>query len=436
MKQGVQEASHRAGKRSGSQAGGLAAKASGKVPAKTSGAATAKTSGAATAKTSGGAPAKPSDKVPASGTTRARVAARAVAASRAIEHEEEREAARAAHLHYVSDRRPGISRQATKDGFEYFTSDGSRIDDEEMVARIRKLAIPPAYTDVWICRDPNGHLQAVGRDARGRKQYRYHARWRLVRDEAKYGRMLVFGEKLPLIRARVAHDIALPGLPRARVLATVVRLLEKTLARIGNEEYARTNKSFGLTTLRHRHAQVHGSHVTFDFRAKHGIERHIDLSDRRLANIIRKLEDLPGQELFQYEDEHGHMHHVDSHDVNAYLQEITGEDITAKDFRTWAATNLAAMALRELERYDSAAAAKKNVLRAVESVAKLLGNTPSVCRKCYIHPAIFDGYLDGSLLEGLRERAEATLEAHGHALTAEEVAVTAFLSRRLAQVEG
>ena len=372
------------------------------------------------------------------GRTQAAAPADAPAAARTPstteqEHDAERAAARAAHLHYVTDRRPGITRRATSEGFEFLGPDASVITDADTVARIGKLAIPPAYTDVWICRDPNGHLQAVGRDARGRKQYRYHPRWRTVRDEAKYGRMLVFGQKLPLIRARVAHDIALPGLPRARVLATVVRLLEKTLARIGNEEYARTNKSFGLTTLRHRHAEVHGSHVTFDFRAKHGIERHIELADRRLSNIIRKLEDLPGQELFQYAGEDGQMHHVDSHDVNAYLHEITGEEITAKDFRTWAATNLAAIALHELERYDSAAHAKKNVLRAVEGVARLLGNTPAICRKCYIHPAIFDGYLDGSLLEGLRERAEATLEAHDHALTAEEVAVTAFLSRRLAQ---
>ncbi len=357
--------------------------------------------------------------------------AKAVATS--ATQSEERAAARLAHLHYVNHRRPGITRHASGKSFRYTGPDGRPIADEAELSRIRSLAIPPAYTDVWICGDPNGHLQAVGRDARGRKQYRYHPRWRAVRDEAKYGHMMMFGQKLPLIRARVAHDLALHGLPRERVLATVVRLLETTLARIGNEEYARTNKSFGLTTLRHRHAEVHGAHVVFDFRAKHGIERHIDLADRKLANIIRRLEDLPGQELFQYEDEHGHLHHVNSHDVNAYLHEITGEDVTAKDFRTWAATNLAAVALRGLERFDSQAHAKKNLLRAVEGVAKMLGNTPAVCRKCYIHPGILDGYLDGSLLEGLQVRAEQALEGQAETLNAEEAAVMAFLSRRLTQ---
>ncbi len=344
-------------------------------------------------------------------------------------------AAKAAHLHYVTDSKPGIKRQpAKKDGWDYFLPDGKKITDEAVIQRIRKLAIPPAYTDVWICRDPNGHLQAVGRDARGRKQYRYHPRWREIRDEAKYGKMLVFGRKLPDIRARVEHDLAKPGLPREKVLAALVRLLERTLARIGNEEYAKANKSFGLTTLRERHAKVHGSVVELDFRAKHGIQRHIELHDRKLANIVKKLQDIPGQELFHYIDEDGASHGVGSDDVNAYLFEITGEHITAKDFRTWAATNLAALALREFEAYDTAAKAKKNVLRAVEAVSALLGNTPSICRKCYIHPAIFDGYLDGSLLEGLKARADAVLDQHASGLTAEEVAVTAFLDRRLQQM--
>lgn len=345
-----------------------------------------------------------------------------------------RSAAKAARLHYVSDAKAGITRKAVADGWAFVRPDGLEITDEAELARIRALAIPPAYRDVWICTDPNGHLQAVGRDARGRKQYRYHPRWREIRDEAKFGKMLVFGEKLPVIRARVEHDLALHGLPRQKVLAVVVRLLERTLARIGNEEYARTNKSFGLTTLRHRHARVKGSHVVFDFRAKHGIEWHVDLQDRRLAGIIARLEDLPGQELFQFEDHDGVRHGINSHDVNAYLHEITGEEITAKDFRTWAATNLAALALHELQQFDTAAAAKKNVVRAVEHVAMQLGNTPAICRKCYIHPAIFEGYLDGSLAEGLKQRADAVLDGHGHGLTAEEIAVTAFLSRRLAQV--
>ncbi len=343
-------------------------------------------------------------------------------------------AAKAAHLHYVTDSKPGIRREAEEGGWAFFMPDGTRITDEKTIARIRKMAIPPAYTDVWICKDPNGHLQAVGRDARGRKQYRYHPRWREIRDEAKYAKMLVFGRKLPDIRARVEHDLAKPGLPREKVLAALVRLLERTLARIGNEEYAKTNNSFGLTTLRERHAKVHGGVVELDFRAKHGIQRHIELHDRKLANIVRKLQDIPGQELFHYIDEDGASHTVGSDDVNAYLHEITGEHITAKDFRTWAATNLAALALREFEAYDSAAKAKKNVLRAVEAVSSMLGNTPSICRKCYIHPAIFDGYLDGSLLEGLKARADAVLDEHAPGLTAEEIAVTAFLDRRLQQM--
>ncbi len=347
--------------------------------------------------------------------------------------DEAKEAARAAKLHYVTDTKPGIHRSQGEHGFEYSLPNGTRITDEAEVARIKKLAIPPAYTDVWICRDRNGHLQATGRDARGRKQYRYHPRWRAVRDEAKYHRMLVFGKVLPKIRAQVDHDMALPGLPRRRVLAAVVKLLEKTLARVGNEEYARDNKSFGLTTLRNRHTRVDGSRIKFDFRGKHGIDHHVDLQDRRLANIVKRCREVPGQHLFQFIDADGEHHGITSDDVNAYLHEVSGEDITAKDFRTWAATNLAAMALGELERFDSEAKNKKNVVAAVEAVAGMLGNTPSVCRKCYIHPAIFDGYLDGSLLEGLKQRADEVLGNEKTGLTAEEVAVTAFLSRRLGE---
>ncbi len=348
-----------------------------------------------------------------------------------------RAAAKAARLHYVDAARPGISRDKGPDGFVYRGPDGAPVTDEKVIERIRKLAIPPAYTDVWICRDPRGHLQAVGRDARGRKQYRYHPDWRAIRDEAKYGKMLLFGQKLPEIRAHVAHDLALPGLPRRKVLAAVVALLEKTLMRVGNEEYTRTNKSFGLTTLRNRHARIRGTEVVLDFRAKHGIQQHVELRDRRLAGILKRLQDIHGQELFQYLDEDEQRHGISSQDVNEYLHEITGEEITAKDFRTWAATNLAALALHELELFDSQAKAKKNLLHAVEKVSKLLGNTPAMCRKCYIHPAIFDGYLDGSLVEALKQRADAALEPQAAAhtdLTAEEVAVVAFLSRKLEQV--
>ncbi|MBV9736421.1 MAG: DNA topoisomerase IB [Acidisphaera sp.] len=341
--------------------------------------------------------------------------------------------ARAARLRYVTDRSPGYRRVREGDGFAYLDTDGEPVADEETLARIRKLAIPPAYTDVWICRAANGHLQAVGRDARGRKQYRYHPRWRAVRDEAKYSKMLLFGRVLPKIRRQVEHDLGLPGLPREKVLAAIVRLLEKTLVRIGNEEYAKTNKSFGLTTLRNRHVRITGTRMTFDFRGKSGIHHQIDLTDRRLAAIVRRCRDIPGQELFQYFDDAGERHSLGSEDVNEYLRQISEEEITAKDFRTWAATNLAALALTELEAFDSQAKAKKNVVQAVEAVSKMLGNTPAICRKCYIHPAIFDGYLDGSLIEGLKARADDLLSHPTDALTAEEVAVTAFLSRRLGQ---
>ena len=343
------------------------------------------------------------------------------------------EAARAAHLRYVSDKKPGITRVMTDDGWVFHEPDGAVIMDEGVIDRIKKLAIPPAYTDVWICRDARGHIQAVGRDARGRKQYRYHAKWREVRDEAKYGKMLTFGRVLPAIRDRVKHDMSLPGLPKPKVLSAIVALLEKTMMRIGNEEYARDNDSFGLTTLRTRHARVKGGHVMLDFRGKHGVEHHIDLRDTRLARVVDRCQHLPGQDLFQFLDADGETHHVTSDDVNDYLREASGEEITAKDFRTWAATNLAAMALADMERFDSQVLQKKAVVRAVEHVAKHLGNTPAICRKCYIHPAVFEGYLDGSLAEGLKARADAVLDAHAPGLTAQEVAVTAFLSRKLGE---
>ena len=343
-------------------------------------------------------------------------------------------AARAARLRYVSDRKPGLRRAVDGEGFAYFDTDGSRITDERTLDRIRKLAIPPAYTEVWICRDPRGHLQAVGRDARGRKQYRYHARWREVRDEAKYGKMLTFGRVLPTIRAQVKRDLALPGLPKRKVLAAIVALLEKTMMRVGNEEYAKQNKSFGLTTLRDRHARVKGGRLTFDFRGKHGVEHHIDLQDRRLARIVERCRDLPGQDLFQFVDGDGETHGVGSDDVNEYLHEISGEDITAKDFRTWAATNLAAEALAVAEVHDTKTKAKRALVEAVENVAKRLGNTPAICRKCYIHPAVFEGYLDGSLAEGLKARADDLLEHDGAGLSARELAVTRFLSKRLGEV--
>jgi DNA topoisomerase-1 len=342
-------------------------------------------------------------------------------------------AAKAAGLRYVHDDRPGIRRQAAKDGFDYLDAKGQPIDDEATLKRIKSLVIPPAWQDVWICPQANGHLQATGRDARGRKQYRYHPKWRTVRDEVKYERMINFGKALPQIRKEVDRALALPGLPREKVLATIVYLLEATMMRIGNDEYARENKSYGLTTLRNRHVKIDGSEVEFRFRGKSGVYHDVKVHDRRLARIIGRTRDLPGQDLFEYIGDDGQPHGVDSSDVNDYLREITGEEYTAKDFRTWSGTVLAALALQEFESVDSEAQAKKNVVRAIESVAEKLGNTPSVCRKCYVHPAVLDAYLDGTMLEGLRALAEEKLVEDLHALQPEEAAVLAMLQRRLAQ---
>jgi DNA topoisomerase-1 len=300
--------------------------------------------------------------------------------------------------------------------------------------RIKSLVIPPAWTAVWINSDPLGHVQVTGRDQRGRKQYRYHLRWREVRDEAKYGKMLLFARMLPLIRARVDADLRRHGVPLERVLAAIVRLLELTLFRIGNDEYARANKSFGLTTLRDRHAQVRGNHILLSFRGKSGLRNESDINDPRLARIIKACRDLPGYELFQYLDETGERHTVSSTEVNAYLGEITGEEITAKDFRTWAATNLAALALREFEHVDSDVMRKRAVVRAVERVAKHLGNTPAICRRCYIHPEIFEGFLDGTLLATLAEKTGAYLTEEIEGMSAEEAAVAAFLRFRLGEL--
>jgi len=341
-------------------------------------------------------------------------------------------------LRYVSDEQRGIVRIPGRDGFRYLDLDGEPVDDEATLARIKSLAIPPAWSDVWICRWENGHLQATGRDARKRKQYRYHPRWRTVRDEVKYGRMLSFGRALPLIRTRVDEALKLPGLPREKMLATVVYLLQATMMRIGNEEYARQNRSFGLTTLRNRHVRIDGSEVEFQFRGKSGVRHSVTLHDRRLAHIIQRSRDLPGQELFQYVDDDGQRQVVDSADVNDYLHEITGEDYTAKDFRTWAGTVLAALALLEFQEFDSEAQARKNIAKAIEAVAARLGNTPPVCRKCYIHPAVIDTYLEGAILQALPEPnlKEAAQATDLHALSAEEAAVLALLEQRLQAAAG
>jgi DNA topoisomerase-1 len=318
------------------------------------------------------------------------------------------ESARAAGLRYVSDAHPGIRRRRAGEGFRYLRPDGRALTDRAALARIRALAIPPAWADVWICAADDGHLQATGHDARGRKQYRYHPRWREVRDETKYGRMIAFGSVLPRIRRRVARDLARPGLPREKVLATVVRLLEKTFIRVGNEEYARENESFGLTTLRDRQVKVSGSQLRFRFRGKSGVQHEVEMSDPRIAAIVRRMHDLPGEELFQYVDAAGEARAVGSSDVNAYLKEIAGEEFTSKDFRTWAGTLLCARLLCRVDPPPTGTAAKREIARAVETVSGQLRNTRAVCRKCYIHPAVIESYATGRLARAMEGRSDET----------------------------
>ena len=340
------------------------------------------------------------------------------------------DAAESAGLVYVSDSEPGITRRGAGKGFSYRGPDGKRITAKAELARIRALAIPPAYDDVWICADPDGHIQATGRDAKGRKQYRYHPRFREIRDGAKYERMLDFAAALPELRARVDADMSRRGLPREKVLATVVHLLETTMIRVGNADYVRQNKSHGLTTLRDRHVKIEGAQVKFRFKGKSGKEWNLGLRDRRVARIVRSAQELPGQHLFQYLDEDGDRRAVTSGDVNAYLREISGAGITAKDFRTWTGTVLAALALAEYEAADSAAAAKRNVRDAIEQVAARLGNTPTICRQCYVHPAVIDSYLADELV--LEIESEIDEELSGTDLTTEERRVLNFLRTRLA----
>jgi len=333
-------------------------------------------------------------------------------------------AANDAGLYYVNDNRVGYRRKANGNGFEYLDTEAKRIRGRQRLLRIKRLAIPPAWTDVWICPSPNGHIQATGRDARGRKQYRYHDRWREVRDENKFGRLAEFAKTLPKIRRRVARDITLADLPREKVLATVVRLLEQTFIRIGNEEYARENKSFGLTTIKNRHVTVKGPHLRFRFRGKSGRQHEVDMTDRRIAKIVSKCQDLPGQDLFQYVSDKDEVRSITSQDVNDYLREITNENFTAKDFRTWAGTVLAAIALNAQAGFETKKQAKANVKTAVCAVAELLGNTPAICRKCYVHPAIIEAYLNGVQIPGL---AEAVQPPEKVDLRAVETAVLKFL---------
>jgi len=316
---------------------------------------------------------------------------------------ESAEAAEEAGLQYVSDDCPGYTRKPRNGEFEYLDTQGKRIRDEQRILRIKRLAIPPAWTDVWICPSSTGHVQATGRDARRRKQYRYHERWRELRDENKFDRLADFAKALPKIRRRVAQDMRLPGLPREKVLATVVRLLERTFIRVGNEEYARENKSFGLTTIKNRHVKVKGDHLRFRFRGKSGRQHEVAITDRRIAKIVSKCQDLPGQDLFQYVSDDGEVRNVTSQDVNDYLREITNENFTAKDFRTWAGTVLGAIGLNAQGEFETKKQAKANLKTAICAVAHFLGNTPAICRKCYVHPGIVEAYLSRKQIAGLTQ---------------------------------
>lgn len=339
--------------------------------------------------------------------------------------------AEAARLRYVNDGTPGFARKRTAKGFRYVDRQGRPLHDKTHLARIKALAIPPAWREVWICPYANGHIQATGIDVKGRKQYRYHKEWRAIRDEAKYAHMLDFALHLPLIREKVDADLAKPGLCREKVLALVIALLEKTMIRVGNDEYARTNRSFGLTTLRNRHVEVQGGRIAFHFRGKSRVEHAIELQNARLARLVRKMKDLPGQALFQYVDDAGERHTVSSSDVNAYLKAMTGRDYTAKDFRTWSGTLHTFQSLTTLEPFENQTQAKKNVVQAITEAARKLGNTPTICRKCYVHPLIIETYMAGKLLEAMAQPAgqesPAPLEAierHVIALLQAELAAT------------
>ncbi|MFF7710347.1 DNA topoisomerase IB [Pseudomonas sp. NPDC007930] len=324
-----------------------------------------------------------------------------------------------AGLHYVDDSQPGLTRRTLRGHFAYFEPSGERVRDAERVKQINALAIPPAYKDVWICPDPNGHLQATGRDARGRKQYRYHPRWREVRDADKYARLRDFGLSLPKVRKQLEAHLATPGMAREKVMALVITLLDQTLIRVGNSQYARDNKSYGLTTLLSKHVEVKGSAVEFHFRGKSGVEHAVRLTDKRLARLIRRCQELPGQHLFQYLDDAGQRHTVSSHDVNEYLKTLHGSDFTAKDYRTWAGTALALAMLRELH-WQPEAQAKQHIVGMVKEVARALGNTPAVCRRCYIHPAVLERFALGELAKLPKPRQRQGLRL-------EEVALATFL---------
>jgi len=353
-----------------------------------------------------------------------------VSSARAREH---RSAATRAGLRYVTDGLAGITRKRSGTGWAYYTPDGLRIADAATRKRLNALAIPPAWTEVWICPDPGGHIQATARDARGRKQYRYHPSYREARDQSKFRRMLEFSEALPLLREQVERDLRAEDLSRRQLLATVVRLLDRTLIRVGNDEYARENRSFGLTTLRRRHVSVSGDSLRFSFRGKSGVEHSIAVADPRLARIIQRCQDLPGQEMFQYLDARKKRQAVTSDDVNAYLREASSRDVTAKDFRTWGGTMLAAVELRTMGPAASRREADRNIVRAIDAVAERLGNTRAVCRKYYVHPALLDAYLLGRTVpQPPATSKRATPRTHaGGALRRDEVVVLQFLQEAI-----
>ena len=333
-------------------------------------------------------------------------------------------------LRYVCDAKTGFTRKRHGKKFTYFDQHGKQIRDAAIVGRIQSIGIPPAYEKVWISPWANGHIQATGLDVRGRKQYRYHTKWREIRDQNKFEHILHFAAALPAIREQINRDLKLDGMPRAKVLASITRLLEKTLIRVGNEEYAKSNESYGLTTLRRKHVKVTGDHIRFHFMGKSGKEWDLSIDDHKVARIMKKCSELPGHELFKYIDENKSVHEISSADVNGYLKEITQQDITAKDFRTWSGTVLAALALNEYKKYDTMAEAKKNIVAAIDHVAKQLGNTRSICRKCYIHPEVISAYMDGALIKMIEGEIEKKFKTSKF-LSKEETLVLAFLKKRL-----
>jgi DNA topoisomerase-1 len=334
-------------------------------------------------------------------------------------------------LRYVTDASPGYRRKRAGKSFSYFDKDGKRLNNRDVIRRIKSIGIPPAYDSVWICPSANGHIQATGLDARGRKQYRYHAKWRELRDQNKYEHVMQFAAALPGLRRRVSADLKRRGLPREKVLATIVSLLEKTLIRVGNSEYAAQNKSYGLTTMRRKHVDIKGSTLRFDFTGKSGKQWKLQVQDKRIVAIVKRCADIPGHELFKYLDSEGQSHTVDSGEVNSYIKAITRQDFTAKDFRTWAGTVFAAMALAEFKKYDSDAEAKRNVIAAIDTVAKQLGNTRAICRKCYIHPAIIDAYMSGDLAKLTDTKIVDRFKRRYSKLSSDEILVLSFLHERL-----